>query len=140
MRGVCVYMCVCLFLSRVHVKLDLYLPAPPLLDPVLGRILPPLLDATTDLLRRALVAHPRPSPSPSPSDDSSLPSRPADEGEEQAQTVVVTAAADNDNDDSKASPAAEKDGGVSWRVGRLERLGTVLWWILKVRSWKACRM
>lgn len=25
-----------------------------------------------------------------------------------------------------------------WETGRLERMGTLLWWILKVRSWKAC--
>lgn len=25
-----------------------------------------------------------------------------------------------------------------WETGRLERMGTLLWWTLKVRSWKAC--
>lgn len=94
-------------------QLDVYLPAPPLLDPFLGRMIPPLLKATHDLLRSALAEHPRPPP---PShDDSSSSSAPAE-----------------------LSGSAQETERPLWETGRLQRLGTVLWWILKVRSWKAC--
>ncbi|CDZ98449.1 Beta-tubulin folding cofactor D [Phaffia rhodozyma] len=92
--------------------LDIYLPAPPLIDPHLGLILPPLIGAIQRLLEgtEQIPGHIGPS----------------------IETVSLQL-----EGPSSSSCNLEQDG-LDWRPNRLASLGTVVWWVLKVRGWKAC--
>jgi hypothetical protein len=121
-------------------QLDIYLPSPPLLDPSLPFILTPLIASLRSLLTSTLS-----NPPPLSEEEEFVP---PSRGERAKMSRLALAELKEKEKVIEEKKKEREEGGMDggqerdercWESKRLGRLGRVVWWIMKVRGYKACR-